>query len=375
MDIRREPFRLFFPLGAILGLAGVSPWLLFWLGILPRWPGAFHALTMTQSFLVAVAVGFLGTMIPRRTEGAPMSPAELSVLVVALISIPASLALDRLGAAALAHLVVLGTLAQFAMRRLAAHASPRRPPPSFALLPVGLVAGATGSGLLLAYSLGAPTWALASGRSLVQEGLLLGLVLALGPMLTSIIAHDRPLPDGRPTHFAVYAVAGVALLASFAVQHAVSERLGFAIRGVLLAIVLAFGARAHLPPTVPGLHRRLFRLALMMVPVGPLAAAFFPSLKIPMLHFTFIGGLSLLVFAVTIHVTLLHTGRETLARRSPWPVALVGVFTAAALAARVNAEHLPSRYFAALAVASSLWLVAAILWLLFVVALLARRAK
>src|SRR5207249_2089651 len=74
---KREPFRLLFPLSVLLAWAAVLPWVLFGAGLTRAWLGAFHALTMTQGFLVAVAVGFLATMIPRRTGTAPPSTVEL----------------------------------------------------------------------------------------------------------------------------------------------------------------------------------------------------------------------------------------------------------------------------------------------------------
>jgi uncharacterized protein involved in response to NO len=63
---RQEPFRPFFTLGIVLGALGVIPWLLFSFGELSAWPAELHGLVMTQGFLSALAVGFLGTMLPRR---------------------------------------------------------------------------------------------------------------------------------------------------------------------------------------------------------------------------------------------------------------------------------------------------------------------
>ena len=114
--LRREPFRLLFPLGALLALAGVLPWLLFGTGLSRLYLGVYHAFTMTQAFLIAVAAGFLGTMLPRRTGAAPLSPWELALMIGALASIPAALLVDRVALAEFAYLVAVGTLAQFALR-------------------------------------------------------------------------------------------------------------------------------------------------------------------------------------------------------------------------------------------------------------------
>jgi len=70
----------------------------------------------------------------------------------------------------------------------------------------------------------------------------------------------------------------------------------------------------------------------------------------------------------------LHTGRESLARDRPWPVALVGALVVLATAARATAERFAAHYFGALAVASSLWLAGALLWGMFLMRLLATPA-
>ena len=53
-QLRREPFRVLFPLALLIGGAGMLPWLLFGRGLTRVWPGPFHSVTMTQAFLVAV---------------------------------------------------------------------------------------------------------------------------------------------------------------------------------------------------------------------------------------------------------------------------------------------------------------------------------
>ncbi|HEX8952518.1 MAG TPA: NnrS family protein, partial [Polyangia bacterium] len=159
--LRREPFRLLFPLGALLALLGVLPWLLFGAGLSRLYLGVYHAFTMTQAFLVAVAAGFLGTMLPRRTGAAPLSPWELALLVGGLAAIPAALFFDRVALAELAYLVALGTLAGFALRRLGR--SKQAIPPSFVLIPFALVAGVAGALLLIAASFAAPPWTISVG--------------------------------------------------------------------------------------------------------------------------------------------------------------------------------------------------------------------
>jgi uncharacterized protein involved in response to NO len=375
--LAREPFRFFFPLGALLGCAGVLPWLLFGAGFIPNWPGTYHALTMTQSFLVAVAVGFLGTMIPRRTGTAPLSTVEIVVTTLALVAVPILVLLGQLVAAQAAYLVALGTLAQFVLRRM--RASSRRAPPSFVLIPVAFVAGVAGAMLIAISALGGPAWTLASGRMLVEQGVFLGLVLALAPMLTPIICHDAKVPDLSSANLRrkrlIHGAVGALLLASFAIEQGVSQQAGLLLRGSVVGGVVLVAGVGRLP-TLPGLHRRVYWLALVMLPIGLLAAGTWPALRIPFLHITFIAGLSLLVFAVATHVVLLHTGREALASRRPWPIATLAVLILAATALRASAELLFSaHYLEVLLAASSLWLAGLVVWAAFLVPKIVRPVR
>lgn len=371
VDLRREPFRLLFPLGALLALLGVLPWLLFGTGLSRLWLGVYHAFTMTQAFLVAVATGFLGTMIPRRTGGAPLSSLELTVLTVTLAAIPAALFHDHVAVAEIAYLVAIVTLAQFALRRL--RRSHQSVPPSFVLIPFALAAGVLGAASLLASTFGAPAWTIAAGRGLVEEGVLLPLVMALAPMLTPVILDDQRAADSSERRrLWLHGLVGALFLGSFALQLAWPRR-ALALRGALAAFEIFIVAEIMRRPRVPGLHRRVYQLAMMLVPVGLLAAAVRPAYRVPLLHLTFIGGLSLLVFAVGAHVTFLHTGREALARRRPWPIAVVAALTVAATIVRASAERLSSHYVQMLGLAATLWLTAAALWAVYLGPMLLRR--
>ena len=366
--LRREPFRLLFPLGALFALLGVLPWLLFGIGLSRLYLGVYHAFTMTQAFLIAIAAGFLGTMIPRRTGSAPLSASELVVLCASLAAIPAALIANRVAVAEVAYLVAVATLAQFALRRL--RRSDKKPPPSFVLIPFALADGVAGAALLFASALGAPAWTIAVGRGLVEEGVLLPLVMALAPMLTPIIVDGEAAPETTPR--ALHVAIGALFVATFGAQLA-WPRAALATRGLLAAVEIFAIAGVVRRPRAPGLHRRVYQLAMMLVPVGLLAAAARPAYRVPLLHLTFVGGLSLLVFAVGAHVTFLHTGHDALARRRPWPIALVAGLTVAATIVRASAERVAAHYVEMLGLAALLWLTAAAIWALYLAPMMMRK--
>jgi uncharacterized protein involved in response to NO len=238
------------------------------------------------------------------------------------------------------------------------------------LIPFALAAGAIGASLLIASAFGGAPWTLATGRALVEEGVLVPLVMALAPMLTPIILDGEAAPQTAGPRLQV--VLGAVFLASFAID----ARWGGGLRGLCAAIEIVGVAGIVRRPRAAGLHRRLYQLAMLLVPLGLITAALVPPFRIPLLHLSFIGGFSLLVFAVGAHVTFMHTGHEALAERRPWPIAVVGALTVAAMLARATAERLWSaHYFGALATAASLWLIAAVIWAAYLAPMLLPRRR
>ena len=75
-----EPFRLFFPIGALLGVLGVSLWPLFYGGVLVTYPSVAHARLMIEGFMASFVIGFLGTAGPRITSAPHFSRNEVVAL-------------------------------------------------------------------------------------------------------------------------------------------------------------------------------------------------------------------------------------------------------------------------------------------------------
>ena len=62
--LRREPFRLFFPLGVALAWIGIGHWIAYWGGWIGSYSCLAHGLVQIQGFLFAFALGFLLTALP-----------------------------------------------------------------------------------------------------------------------------------------------------------------------------------------------------------------------------------------------------------------------------------------------------------------------
>jgi NnrS protein len=79
-QICREPFRIFFPAGALLGVVGVSLWVQYYLGAAVSYPKVAHARLMIEGLMACFIFEFLGTA-GRRLKSAPhFSVAEVASL-------------------------------------------------------------------------------------------------------------------------------------------------------------------------------------------------------------------------------------------------------------------------------------------------------
>src|ERR1051325_10857510 len=87
-----DPYRIFFPLGIILGLLGVSIWPAYYFGLTEGYSGRAHAFVQTDGFLFAFIAGFLLTAIPRFTGTEP--PSIKTQYVLAAIVMISAIALE-----------------------------------------------------------------------------------------------------------------------------------------------------------------------------------------------------------------------------------------------------------------------------------------
>jgi uncharacterized protein involved in response to NO len=362
---QREPFRIFFPLGIGLAWVGIGHWLAYGVG----WTGTYsctaHGLAQVQGFLMAFALGFLLTAIPRRTASAPASAAGVVAAAVALVVSTAAAFLGRLWLAEGATVAVLVGMVAFARARFVAGGGGRRPPAAYVLLPLGLACAMAG-GVLVAWG-GTPAVRVV-GRLLVTQGTFLCLVMGAGALVLPLMAGAMPPPDlGTSPRVAraaaAYLAAGLAVVGTLVAESLGSDRVAPVVRGLVVAATLVLGAGLRSPLAVAGTNRRVARLAAWLVPAGPVLAGLVPDYRVPALHVTFIGGFGLLALSVGTHVTASHCeglpalrdGRSTFVRVIAGSVLLVA-------AGRVIADATGS-YFEHLAAAATLWIAATAVWL------------
>jgi uncharacterized protein involved in response to NO len=368
---QREPFRLFFPLGVLLGAAGAGHWLLYAVGLTSTYSCMAHGSIQMQAFLMAFAAGFLLTALPRRTQSPPPSAAELTLFATALVTATAGAWMENWILAQSAYALQFVLLLQFAVRRFRQRAAGRRPPAAFVLIPIAILNGLAGAGLIAAsVRADASLWMEGLGRLLVEQGVFLCLVAGVGSLILPLMSGESPPRDlgsspAETRKAFAYALAGILISASLVLEQFGWPRSAPLLRAAVVAAAVAFGGGALRPPGKPGLHRRLVWLSVWLLPTGLVLSTISPDFRVPMLHVSFIGGFGLMAFGVATHVTLGHLDLQQLALGRPRAIVAVAAFLFLALITRLAAD-ISDTYFLHLGVAAVFWLAASAVWLKFI---------
>jgi uncharacterized protein involved in response to NO len=384
---RGDPYRVFFPLGVLLGIAGVSIWLQYWLGLTAGYSGRAHAFVQIEGFLYSFIAGFLLTAIPRFTGTAAPSPPTQYALAAMIAATAVAFELQAFAAGHAVFLAVHATVITLAVQRVRRRRS--APPESFALVGIGMLAGLAAAVINVAVSLGwmPAAWDLL-GRRLLTEGMVLLLVLGVGGFLGPRLLGFAPLPEPprltvatavrRPPLFAgrragIYAAAGLAVALSVVFEY----RFGLAALSLLRAAVATALILATIKPwQAPAVRSTLAWCvwwAHWLVMAGLWLAALFPAYRVDLLHVVFMGGFTLLILAVGMRVALSHGGHALSAERRSWPLR-IGIATGLfALAARIAAAFAPESFFAHLGIAALAWIVGMLLWGTYIVRLIRSR--
>jgi uncharacterized protein involved in response to NO len=360
----REPYRLFFPLGIVFGIAGVAIWPLYSVGLTATYSGRAHALVQIYGFLYTFIAGFLLTAVPRFTGTEPPSRLSQYSLAAALsVSVVASeLRAFAAGTAAfvVAHLMLMTLLAvRFARRR-------QNPPPTFVQVGLALVAGLAGAALTaaVAWEVIPPSFDLL-GKRMLTEGMVMLLVLGVGGFLgPRLLGFETPPSHGTPVAGdpAIPLIAGVVILASLIAEY--SFDLGWAayVRAAAVSGVMVGTLQLWRTPARRTTLSWTVWIAHWVMASGVWIVAAMPKYRADFLHLLFAGGFSLLILAVGTRVTLSHGGHDLSAEARSWPLRIGVVLMLVATLARVGAPFAANTYFNHLMWAGLLWIAAMIFW-------------
>lgn len=344
-----EPFRLFFPLGAVAGIIGLALWPLHLLGAMAIYPSIMHARVMTEGFLAAFIIGFLGTAGPRLLSARPFSGVEVATLcalhiaaITAQLSSQIALGDGLFGALLLAFAVVLG-------RRFVARGN--LPPPDFLLVAIGLLLGFVGAVVLAVVNV-FPFWPrlYVFGGLALTQGFLLLPVLGVGAFLfprflgvpyeEGLAETQKPTPDWRKK--ALSAVVALAIIVSLAGESIGELRIAGALRFTAAALYIVRQMPSVLKFSRATMLGQLIRTSVWLLLFGLLWPIFLPTYRLAGLHLVFVGGFMLATLTVATRVMLGHSGhRERSRQRLPFMI-VTATLLLIGLAARVGADFLPS---------------------------------
>ncbi len=362
-----EPFRIFFPLGLLLGAIGVSLWPLYFWQVIETYPAAPHMRLMMEGMMGSFVIGFLGTAGPRLLDAEPLQSWEASGLLFLQISSAALHLAQRPFAGDIFFLALLLFFLVTVLRRAGAHLDP--PPPSFVLVIFGFVNAIGGLLLILFFSRSA-FWH-QTGTLMLNEGFIALPILGVGAFFFPKLLGSGGTPEPADLQIGAArwrrgaALAGLCALvfsSSFAVEAGGWTRSAALLRG--LTSLWYFLAQGRLFDRVAGrpFLARCFQLGALLLVAGFFLAAIFPGYRLANLHVVFIGGFSILLFTVSTRVVLGHSGHADLfQRRLPFLVGALGLLVLAMLT-RVSAEIFPSGRNRHLVYAALVWLIAAGLW-------------
>ena len=360
----REPYRVFFPLGILFGLAGVAIWPLYSFGVTSTYSGRSHALVQIFGFLYAFIAGFLLTAVPRFTGTEPPSRvAQYGLAGVLFLAVAASeLRAFGIGTASFlaAHLILLVLLAtRFARRK-------QDPPPTFVLVGLALLAGAVGACLIaaVAWELVPAEWDLL-GKRLLTEGMVMLLVLGIGGFLgprllgyAEVPKHGAPV-SGDPR---IPAIAGIIIFVSILIEYGFDVGAMAYVRAAVVSLVMIGSLRLWRQPAKKTTVSWTIWIAHWMIAIGVWVVAAAPKYRADFLHLVFVGGFSLLILAIGTRVTLSHGGYDLSAETRSWPVRIGLTLALIATLARVGAPFAASTYFNHLMWAALLWMAGMVVW-------------
>ncbi len=369
-----EPFRLLFPVGALIGILGALMWPAHVWHVLPAYPGQWHARVMIEGFLTAFVLGFLGTALPRLL-GVPRIGAGESLTFAVGLAVVAMLHAsgltligDQLFFLLLALFVVLlGGRAVMFRKDV--------PPPAFVLVLMGIACALLGSAGLILWQLipdSLPAWAMPLSKLFLYQGYLLFPIMGIGAFLLprffglpnrQNFPESLSLPPGWLGRAAFAFTCGLVVLAGFILEAVGEPGWGNGLRAAAVVVYFLREVPVHKGTLGGGSLALGLRFALFSIPLGYAAMAFWPERSFSLLHILFISGFSLITFIVASRVVLGHSGQSEKFRATlPSILWMIGLVLLAMLT-RVSADWMPDIRLTHYAYAALSWVLGVAIWM------------
>ena len=364
--ICEEPFRIFFPAGLLLGIIGVSLWILYYMGAGVPYPNVAHARLMIEGLMASFIFGFLGTAGPRLTSAPHFSLTEIAIVFTfdLLAAGAHSGGAHRLGD--ICFVLCLFLFARMLLRRFRQRKD--NPPPNFVLVALGILSGIVGAALVAWSEDAQYSIAYQAGSALLNECFILLPILGVAPFFIGRLL-DLPgsdLPESRAfsrewkRQAAFNAVIGFSIIASFLIETAGPSRAAAWIRVAAIAFYLA----ARMPWRGRTFLADYLRAGLLFILAGFTMIALWPNYRVGSLHTVFITGFHLIVFTVATRVVLGHSGNLDRLKTRLWFFIFMSAFLFLAMVSRVTADLSPRARIIHLLAATICWLASSLIWMI-----------
>jgi uncharacterized protein involved in response to NO len=367
--ICQEPFRIFFPTGALLGVAGVSLWLLYYFGAPVPYPNVAHARLMIEGLMASFIFGFVGTAGPRLTSAPYFSFAEVATLFTLDLFAAGAHAGEAHRFGDICFLLCLLVFARILLKRFRQRQD--NPPPNFVLVVLGLLSGIAGSALVASSEEAQYSLAYQFGSALLNECFVLLPVLGVAPFFIGRLL-DSPsstLPESRAftpqwkRQAGLNAFVGIVIVALFLMESLGSGNAAAWIRVCAVAVYLAL----RMPWRGRTFLADYLRLSLLFILAGFLTIAVWPGYRVGELHIIFVTGFNLIVFTVATRVVLGHAGQLERLQTRLWFFIIMSALLFLAMFSRVTADLAPRARAIHLLAAAICWLIGSILWIVKVI--------
>lgn len=372
-----SPYRIFFSVGLLLGIASIGIWAFFALGTesLGFYPGFHHIFGVVSLFLGSFIVGFLLTALPRFTATNPAN----AILVYAISFVCAAEVLALIMNSPPAALFLCSfkflMLQAFAVSKISG--AKFKPPPSFLWIGAGLLSIVLGAaGKALAELEVIQNEAIAQFCHLAfTRGYILSLFMGVGALLIPIlsgvrIAQPLQIQSGDATKkrtqeklvhgiLAALFFAGLFLEASY--QSDLALEIGLFLQFFVVTTEVIVIWKMHRRPESTSRGRALSISSWAMV-VGFALAVVFPQQRIHFMHIVYILGFLGGTLAIGAHVLVNHEAMDQSLLKRNWPLGTVTLVVILATALRILAPFWERYYLSLIGAASTLLILALSLW-------------
>ena len=225
-----------------------------------------------------------------------------------------------------------------------------------------------------------PLWALGVGKPMMDQGFLLCVVIGIGGFLIPRLMgtyqsddHEAACTTESKLGLAVknrsimaHFLCAVILFASFWLEGLEFSALAYGLRAAVITYQFAGAGVLKFLLQPCDFYVRLAWISVWLTAVGYWGAALFIDYQKMMLHITFIGGFSLMTFAIATMVVFSHAGEAQRLKRPLGILWVVAIGLTISFLERAMVAFFPDKYFHVLGGAATFWLIAAVSWLIFI---------